>query len=90
MTIQQSGSEIDIRLSPRLKLKDIQEFIDYLTYKEAIDIDDAPFIALAEYLNASLPSGDKVLSNGLKTWHYKKIVSTKDLQCQLFQRRPLL
>jgi len=36
MTIQQSGSEIVIRLSSRLKLKDIKEFIDYLTYKEAI------------------------------------------------------
>ena len=90
MTIQQSGSEIDIRLSPRLKLKDIQEFIDYLTYKEDIDIDDAPFIALAEYPNASLRTGDKVLYNGLKTRQYKKIVSTKDLQRLLFQRRPLL
>ena len=90
MTIQQSRSEIGIRLSTRLKLKDIREFIDYHTYKEAIGIDDAPFIALAEYLNASLPSGDKVLYNGLKTRHYKKIVSIKDLQRLLFQRRPLL
>ena len=90
MTIQQSRSEIGIRLSTRLKLKDIQEFIDYLTYKEAIDIDDAPFIALAENLNASLRTGDKVLYNGLKTRHYKKIVSTKDLQRLLFQKRPLL
>jgi len=77
-------------LSPSLKLKDIQEFIDYLTCKEAIEIDDAPFIALAEYLNASLCTGDKVLYNGLKTRYYKKIASTRDLQRLLFQRRPLL
>ncbi|MEI7489841.1 MAG: PIN domain-containing protein [Bacteroidota bacterium] len=51
-----------------------------------IDIDDAPFIALAEYLSAFLWTGDKVLYNGLKNRNYKKIVNTKDLQRLLSHR----
>ena len=54
------------------------------------NIDDAPFIAMAEYLNAFLRTSDKVLYNGLKTRNYKKIVNTKDLQRLLPQRPSML
>lgn len=35
MTIERSGDEILVRLSANLDLKDIQDVLDYLAYKEA-------------------------------------------------------
>ena len=44
-----------------------------------IDPDDIPFIALTEFLNAVLWTGDKVLYKGLKARNYKRIIITSEM-----------
>ncbi len=46
---------------------------------KVIDIDDIDFVALTKFLKATLWTGDKVLYNGLKRLHFKKIVNTTEL-----------
>jgi predicted nucleic acid-binding protein len=46
---------------------------------ENIDKDDAPFLALANQLNAKLWTGDKKLANGLIKLGYSNMVSTEYL-----------
>ncbi|MEO6833251.1 MAG: PIN domain-containing protein [Chitinophagaceae bacterium] len=48
-----------------------------ITHK--IDVDDIDFVALSKFLNASLWTGDKVLYNGLKSLHFKKLLNTSEL-----------
>jgi predicted nucleic acid-binding protein len=44
-----------------------------------IDLDDIVFIALNEYQNSILWTGDKVLKSGLKSMGYNKVISTNEL-----------
>lgn len=44
-----------------------------------IDLNDIVFIALNEYLNSNLWTGDKVLINGLREKGYNMIISTNEL-----------
>ncbi len=44
-----------------------------------IDLDDIVFIALNEYQNSILWTGDKVLITGLKSRGYDKVISTNEL-----------
>lgn len=44
-----------------------------------IDIDDTDFVALTKFLKATLWTGDKVLYNGLKKNHFKKLLNTSEL-----------
>ncbi len=44
-----------------------------------IDIDDTDFVALANFLQASLWTGDKALYNGLKETHFKALLNTTEL-----------
>ena len=46
---------------------------------ENIDIDDIDFIAINEYLNGILWTGDKVLYNGLKKKGYDKVANTAEM-----------
>jgi predicted nucleic acid-binding protein len=68
------------------KLKFINEEIipasTWLTSEEitrGIDIDDTDFVALTQFLKATLWTGDKVLYNGLKKLNFKKLVNTTEL-----------
>lgn len=45
-----------------------------------IDIDDTPFIALTQYLKATLWTGDKELYKGLKEIKFKNVSNTEDLR----------
>ena len=63
MTIERTKSEVIIRLSSRLKLKDLQEFVDYLAYKEATSQSSAQqtdIDKLAKEINKSWWSKNKV------------------------------
>ena len=44
-----------------------------------IDVNDAPFFAMAKHLKAKLWTGDKVLINGLNSFGYKDTITTKGL-----------
>ncbi len=44
-----------------------------------IDLNDAPFLALANEMNAKLWTGDKKLANGLVKGGFKDILKTEDL-----------
>jgi predicted nucleic acid-binding protein len=44
-----------------------------------IDMDDFAFVALANYLNAFLWTGDRVLIDGLRKKGYRNIISTLEL-----------
>ena len=44
-----------------------------------IDFDDFAFVAIANYLNAILWTGDKILLNRLKDKGYKNIITTQEL-----------
>ena len=46
---------------------------------KGIDIDDTDFVALTQFLKATLWTGDKVLYNGLKKLAFKKLLNTTEL-----------
>jgi predicted nucleic acid-binding protein len=82
-------SEEDLQISYALvlsKLKFVNEAVippkNWLKAEQIclnIDADDTPFVALSQFLNANLWTGDKVLYNGLKNANYKKIINTPEL-----------
>ena len=45
----------------------------------SIDLDDTPFIAITEYTQSKLWTGDKALINGLTKKGYDRVISTDDL-----------
>jgi predicted nucleic acid-binding protein len=45
-----------------------------------IDIDDIDFVALTNFLNATLWTGDKLLYTGLKKYNYTNVLNTNDLK----------
>lgn len=49
-----------------------------------IDIDDAPFLALALSLKAKLWTGDRKLANGLLKQGYSNIISTAEIEGNSF------
>jgi predicted nucleic acid-binding protein len=49
-----------------------------------VDIDDAPFLALAQSLKAKLWTGDKKLSNGLIKQGYSNCISTDEIAGVIF------
>ncbi len=69
-----------------LKLKFIDEAIipaeTWLAAEQitkGIDIDDLDFVALTRFLKATLWTGDKILSNGLKRINFKRVLNTQEL-----------
>ena len=44
-----------------------------------IDFDDFAFVATANYLDATLWTGDKILLNGLRNKEYKQVITTTEL-----------
>ena len=69
-----------------MKLKFINEEIipteTWLAAEEItkkIDVDDTDYVALTEFLKATLWTGDKVLYNGLKKIHFKKTLNTAEI-----------
>ena len=44
-----------------------------------IDIDDIDFIALTQFLRATLWTGDKKLYNGLKKINFKRVLNTSEM-----------
>lgn len=50
---------------------------EHITSK--IDIDDIDFVALSEFLDAALWTGDKVLYNGLRKAGFKNVLTTAEL-----------
>ena len=44
-----------------------------------IDIDDTEFVALTNYMNTKLWSGDKLLKKGLAKKNWKKFITTEEL-----------
>lgn len=45
-----------------------------------IDPGDTPFVAVAQYLDAHLWTGDKILYDGLKGKGFNKVLNTLDLR----------
>ncbi len=82
-------SEQDLQTSYNLvlsKLKFINEDIipveiwlssEKITKK--FDIDDTDFVALTQFLKATLWTGDKVLYSGLKIGKFKKVLNTSEM-----------
>jgi putative PIN family toxin of toxin-antitoxin system len=71
--IEQKITFIDDKLLPKNILKNAEELT------KDIDFDDMAFVAVADYLNANLWTGDKNLINGLRAKNYDKIKTTKDM-----------
>lgn len=64
---------IDEFLLPQAYLISAEELVRH------IDPDDTLHVALAEYLNAKLWTGDKKLIDGLEKKHYKNFIRTPEL-----------
>jgi predicted nucleic acid-binding protein len=64
---------IDDKLLPKEALKKAEE----LTFD--VDCDDMEFIAVADYLNTNLWTGDKKLINGLNAKNYKNFITTAEM-----------
>lgn len=72
------------RLYSRIKFIDEELIPERIWYKAEnlvsdIDPGDIPFIALTQYLDALLWTGDKVLYKGLKAKKYDKVINIKDV-----------
>lgn len=71
-------------ITSKIKFINVQ-LIPASVYKQAellttnIDVDDTEFVALTEYLNVKLWTGDKVLINGLTQKGWNKFISTGEL-----------
>lgn len=64
--------------------KDILKAIDLVA---EIDENDALFVALTNYLNGKLWTGDKKLVSGLKKKRYSRTISTNDLYEQFLEKQ---
>ena len=64
---------IDEKLLPETVIFRAKELV------KDIDFDDFAFVAIANYLNALLWTGDKVLIEGLRKKNYKNIITTLEL-----------
>jgi predicted nucleic acid-binding protein len=56
-----------------------EAFSTALDLTKDVDIDDTEFVALAEYMNGFLWSGDRVLTKGLMRKNWQRIISTDEL-----------
>jgi predicted nucleic acid-binding protein len=72
-TIKQKITFIDDKLLPKKNLERAAELT------KDVDYDDMAFIAVADYLNASLWTGDKRLIRGLLTKNYSDFKTTEDM-----------
>jgi len=64
---------IDEKLLPETVIINAKELV------KDIDFDDFAFVAIANYLNALLWTGDKVLTDGLRKKGYKNVITTLEL-----------
>jgi len=64
---------IDEALLPDKEISDAEELL------KDIDLNDTPFLALNNRLNALLWTGDKRLANGLRSKGYDRLVTTAEL-----------
>ena len=64
---------IDERLLPYAVIENAKNLV------ADIDFDDFAFVATADYLNAILWTGDKILLSGLRNKEYKQIITTAEL-----------
>ncbi len=61
----------------------MQNWIQAAPIVREIDLDDLPFVALNEYLDGILWSGDLKLINGLRSKGYTKCITTQELLNEL-------
>jgi len=53
---------------------------------DSVDVDDAAFVAITNYLKGKLWTGDKKLIKGLKEQNYHRIISTEELYLDFIER----
>ena len=71
---------IDEKLLPETVISEAKKLV------EDIDFDDFAFVAIANFLNALLWTGDKVLIGGLRKKGYKNVITTLELSELLEER----
>jgi predicted nucleic acid-binding protein len=73
---------IDEKLLPETVISRAKELV------KDIDFDDFAFVAIANYLNALLWTGDKVLMGGLQKKGYTNVITTLELSKLLEEQEP--
>lgn len=61
-------------------------YTDALKLCESVDIDDAVFVAFAEYLKGKLWTGDKKLIKGLTDKGFKRIITTENIYLDFLEK----
>jgi len=61
-------------------------YIDALKLCESVDIDDAVFVAFAEFLKGKLWTGDKRLIKGLVEKGFKRIITTENIYLDFLKK----